>query len=69
MCGGGGYPEPVRTDPEAEARKAEAAAAIKSNTERIARSQRRRQQSLLAMAAPKGSGTVLGDYGKQQLGA
>lgn len=65
-------PQLVQQDPVAEARKAEADASIKANTERIAKSQRRRQQSLLASGAPPGVGgelTVLGQYGKQQLGA
>lgn len=59
-------------DPAVEAQKAEAAAAIKANTERVAKANRRRQQSLLAQGAPTASGgelTVLGQYGKQQLGA
>lgn len=59
-------------DPAIAAQKAEADAAIKANTERVAKANRRRQQSLLAQGAPTASGgelTVLGQYGKQQLGA
>lgn len=59
-------------DPAVEAQKAEAAAAIKANNERVAKANRRRHQSLLAQGAPTASGgelTVLGQYGKQQLGA
>lgn len=73
--GGGSSPEPVRQDPEADAERIAAEAAVAANSQAARRKKTRRQQSLVlsepaapaALGAGPPSGSVL-SYGKTTLG-
>ena len=68
MCGGGKAPEPVRTDPVADADKIAAQAAVAANADAQGRRKSRRASSLLASAGPAAAPSSVMSYGKATLG-
>lgn len=70
MCGGGKTPKPVTVDPEADAERVAAEAAVAANSQAVARRRSRRLSSLSSpqsVTAGAETGTALG-YGKTVLG-